>query len=774
MLIAHCSLLIDYIDIVIWRYIFIPIALLMYSLGFGQELSYEHFTTNDGLAGNEVYYVFQDSKGYIWFATSTGVSRYNGVEFENFTTDEGLSDNEVFTIHEDSKGRLWFLTFNGKPSYYLDGTIFNEHNEPLLSGLKLEGEMYSFFEDSKGDLWFGGLGLVRLDVDGKIKRFENPIDGDQQLYASYIWESDGNIWIRAWEYYIVIDENDQMEVKDEIEIPPTKGPGLYYTMLKDGRLIHPLKNKILHFGESEERIIYEGETEEESPAIVHLSEDRKSNIWAATYSGALYLEEVHSSARKTMHLLKGKSVGHVLEDLEGNLWFATLEHGVYFSTSRNVISYVRGVNENPGVSCLAADEKNDLWIGFRDGSYCNINVKDFSNYGGDALGTNDRINDILLHSNGSIWMGGSNGLSRHYHGITNRFALVGIKSLVEGEDGNIYIARYNSLIRFDPNVKPLEDPDWNNYINENRVYDQRVICVGKTTNGNILFSTQEGLMQLKDDIVSPFQPDKEWSKQKIVDIESRKELLVIAIDGMGLLILDGDQEFILTKEDGLNSNICRKVHISDGSIWVATNKGVNKIEKENNDFVVTASYDRRDGLLSNECTSVWTIGTTVWVGTISGLSRFEDKMQDDETLPPPVYITAKNTDSSAQLIDGVLTMKYNHSNISLDFIGLCYKCSGDISYRFRLDPEALWEFTDQHSLQFAALDEGLYNFEIQAMNRSGQWSEESAIFSFKVLPPFWQTWWFYTLCSISILLIGYAVHKMVLNLKLRKFRFESI
>src|ERR1700752_1870440 len=77
---------------------------------FSQSFSYKNYTTQDGLSSSTVYSCMQDSKGYMWFCTDAGVSRFDGKKFELFTRNEGLSDNEVFQSFEDSKHRIWFLT----------------------------------------------------------------------------------------------------------------------------------------------------------------------------------------------------------------------------------------------------------------------------------------------------------------------------------------------------------------------------------------------------------------------------------------------------------------------------------------------------------------------------------------------------------------------------------------------------------------------------------------------------------------------------------------
>ena len=47
------------------------------------------FTTDEGLAGNRVFSMFQDREGNLWFgSTDGGVSRYDGKTFTNFTTHE--------------------------------------------------------------------------------------------------------------------------------------------------------------------------------------------------------------------------------------------------------------------------------------------------------------------------------------------------------------------------------------------------------------------------------------------------------------------------------------------------------------------------------------------------------------------------------------------------------------------------------------------------------------------------------------------------------------
>ena len=133
-----------------------------------------NLTVQDGLAGDNVYCALQDDKGYIWFGTETGVSRYNGRNFENFYMSDGLADNEIFRIDQDSQGRIWFSAFNGEFSYYLDGKFHNARNDSTLANMKTNSFYLNLFEDSEKKLWFSnGREILTFDVNNKTSHLEH-------------------------------------------------------------------------------------------------------------------------------------------------------------------------------------------------------------------------------------------------------------------------------------------------------------------------------------------------------------------------------------------------------------------------------------------------------------------------------------------------------------------------------------------------------------------------------------------------------------------------
>src|SRR5688500_18089584 len=102
----------------------------------GQSFTIINYSLPEGFPSSEVYKVYQDRQGFLWFGTDNGVTRYDGHEMQVFHMEHGLSDPAVFGFHEDYAGRLWFRTYSGKLSYYEDGKIhkypYNDQLTKLL------------------------------------------------------------------------------------------------------------------------------------------------------------------------------------------------------------------------------------------------------------------------------------------------------------------------------------------------------------------------------------------------------------------------------------------------------------------------------------------------------------------------------------------------------------------------------------------------------------------------------------------------------------------
>ncbi len=86
--------------------------------GKDAALHFETFTRADGLASDNVWTIFEDQRGHLWFGSSGGgVSRYDGQVFQVITQADGLTGNTIQAMLEDEEGTLWLGTNNGLTRY---------------------------------------------------------------------------------------------------------------------------------------------------------------------------------------------------------------------------------------------------------------------------------------------------------------------------------------------------------------------------------------------------------------------------------------------------------------------------------------------------------------------------------------------------------------------------------------------------------------------------------------------------------------------------------
>ena len=87
------------------------------------SLSRKHYETDSSRDICEID-VLEDKQGNLWLGTGGGgITRYNGNGFTHFTTEEGLVGNNIRPMWEDSRGHLWIGTLGGGVSRMRTGRL---------------------------------------------------------------------------------------------------------------------------------------------------------------------------------------------------------------------------------------------------------------------------------------------------------------------------------------------------------------------------------------------------------------------------------------------------------------------------------------------------------------------------------------------------------------------------------------------------------------------------------------------------------------------------
>ncbi|MCZ6633824.1 MAG: ATP-binding protein [bacterium] len=162
------------------------------------------FTEADGLVGDAIHVGFADDKGDLWFGTwesdpwekhqSSGLMRFDGETWRVYTTEDGLAHNQVYSIAQTTDGALWFATFGGLSRF--DGKVWTSYN-PAEGQSKLDQQICTVEAAQDGSLWMGfgrhTKGVVRYD--GHAWNRYTSADGLGHDAVHSIFQSrDGIVW----------------------------------------------------------------------------------------------------------------------------------------------------------------------------------------------------------------------------------------------------------------------------------------------------------------------------------------------------------------------------------------------------------------------------------------------------------------------------------------------------------------------------------------------------------------------------------------------------
>src|ERR1700736_1260753 len=95
------------------RLFLLLILLFLPFVARAERLPLKAYTVADGLAHNEINKIVRDSRGFLWFCTADGLSRFDGYTFTNFGTDQGLPHANVTGLLETRSGEYWVATYGG-------------------------------------------------------------------------------------------------------------------------------------------------------------------------------------------------------------------------------------------------------------------------------------------------------------------------------------------------------------------------------------------------------------------------------------------------------------------------------------------------------------------------------------------------------------------------------------------------------------------------------------------------------------------------------------
>src|SRR5262245_36270622 len=89
------------------------VVILAAGNAYAERLPVEALTVAHGLASNTIHKIVRDSRGFLWFCTGDGLSRFDGHQFVNFRLEHGLPGRNVLDVIESRAGDYWVATNAG-------------------------------------------------------------------------------------------------------------------------------------------------------------------------------------------------------------------------------------------------------------------------------------------------------------------------------------------------------------------------------------------------------------------------------------------------------------------------------------------------------------------------------------------------------------------------------------------------------------------------------------------------------------------------------------
>ncbi len=766
------------------RVLFLSLLLLLFKLACSQDYVFKNYSLEEGLIQAYTLDIFQDSYGYLWFGTQSGVSRFDGHDFVTYDTKSGLGGDHIRVIFQDNDNHYWFgHRYEGIT--FFDGKAFTPY--------KICSTVENIIQDSLGNILIStfnnGVFITNKESYPDSLHFIN-ITEEDSLSSNAIWDleiKDRN------EIYVLTDKGiNILKIKGEkfkvqknivLGLGNERVTNLETTGNKE--LWASTPNQLLKILPGEEEILryYPRKSFIGDNYINKILSFDDSSIWGLSESGAFQFKDDEFKYFSDYNGLPDHNVSAILKDHEGSIWFATEGHGV----SQHIAPQFKVYNKSSGlvdnmVSSIMEDSEENIWIATAKG-VSKWDGKEYKHFTADNfLHTND-ISVLFQDSKGFIWFGTMNnkGLLR-YHPETGQkdvFHSMGnfpLRALTINEDkeGNIWFGSvWGDLYKY--TYTSQSSGYFSNVDNE--VFGTKTIwTIHKDRNENLWFGCDEaGLIFYDGKNLKAFGKDEGLTSNRIGAItHDKNNNLWIATNGDGVFYFNRQNFRNYSVNDGLSADNPFIIETDEsGDVWIGTNTGIDRLNPNTNEVRHYGSSEGFIGIESNQNAVLKDQNGHIWFGTIKGAIKLAPEKIQHKNIPPRAMIQnvqlfhedfnyleyADSLDQYTQLpIE--MTLPYNKNHLSFHFVGISFLSPEKIRYKYQLQPfdEDWMPLTKAQKATYTNLPPGNYTFKLKAANYTGNWNDSPVIFSFTIGKPFWQETWFIIIAFILALGILYLGH----------------
>lgn len=766
----------------------------VFPVAWAQRLPIRQFTPNDGLASSFVRTIVRDSRGFLWFCTNDGLSRFDGARFTTYRREHGLPHSSINHLIETRDGHYWVATNGGgvarfDPRLHRPGSP----SSPILT-LKVgetaaTNHVNQLFEDPSGGIWATtDDGLYRLTETSEGQAFRPIVVRDSPAWEiagrtdPLVMDQRGGIWMGWGDRGLLrLAADPGQTIVSATPMLPNK---LISALLVDrqGQIWAGGRNGLSLFVYDRSIDRYSASPLPQSLEILKdqrifsLFQTRNGRIWIGGFAGLFVYQDDQLTKYTTASGLIDNLVFSMAEDMEGNLWMATMSSGAMrmarngFTTWDNRdepgMASIFSIRELPTGELLSVNNNGQL-VWFEGERIFSLRPNLPPTFDLFWLSPSVHIDRF-----GEWWIYGTIGLFRFpavrgvadlarvkpksvidaHHGLPSNQVI----AIEEDHRGDLLISNYREnkplLTRWERATGKLhrvELPEFSPPL-------RSPACMIRDGAGNIwLGFLDRGIARYRDGQVHFLSPARGWPDEKVTGflLDRRGRLWIGSHNGLVRVDDPGAENprpIYYTTKEGLTSNtIGCLVDDQWGRIYTAAKgRGIDRLDPDTGQIL---HYTMSDGLGSDSVISAFRDSRNhLWFGAMKGLSRLIPE-PNRAPNPPSVFIESLRLNSRPQPVSTIgetaiegLEFDAGKSDLEISFSGLAFAVGEKLRFQYRLvGIDRDWRAPDENrSLHFANLAPGQYRFEVRAIDSYNLTSEVPAVVSFHIAPPIHRRWWF--------------------------------
>ncbi|WP_296947893.1 sensor histidine kinase [uncultured Massilia sp.] len=750
------------------------------------HLHHDAWTSKDGMPG-DVWDMAQGADGTMWFATTSGLYRFDGVRFEHVRALGGaaLGSNVLSALRTFPDGTLWIGHRYGGLDVWDGGTLRHYGADAGLP----PGALRAIERDRAGRTWaLASQGLLYLD--GGRWRMAGPQQGLPGLAADLWRAPDGTL--------LVSDETAVYRLDHAaLRFAPTGIAAAADGLLAapDGAIWSDARQGLRRIPAA--LAPFAGGTAAASlpTARAHLF-DRDGNLWAAgstltrtapaALAGRAGVAFADGERLARPERLSSATVKTLLEDREGNLWLGT-RRGV--DRLRHDRLLPAGLPPESGYIGLALDAAGTPWIAAKLADRWGL-----WRAGADGLHAQPQpdgeIVTLASGADGALLLGGHRHIERRSGARTVRIPFPdavrqhgspydGARLLLD--DGpalwasfardTLYRHADGAWRRADAFGLPRRAPN----------------AIARDARGTVWVGYDNEVFAL--DGARP----RRYGKAEGLDTGVTGTLYdaggVLAIGGdRGLALLSGGRARpVEGPQPGMLAGVTGIVMTPDGDLWLNGSKGLAHVRAADwralladpgRTTVEAELFDARDGYPGiahfrvGQPSLVLARDGRLLVAATDGAAWIDPRRLYRNRVAPPVRLRALAADGRALALRDGMVLPAGTRNLQIDYMAASFTMPERVRLRYRLEGvDAGWQDAGtRRSAYYNRLGPGDYRFRVQAVNEDGVWNEAGATLAFAIAPTFVQGMAFKVLCVAAALLAAWLLHRLRLRRATRQLR----